>query len=176
MIGIVALSAAQGTGKTELASALANHLDVPHASVSAYITSVLQTEGIAPSPQLLRERGEQLALDPADLVGAVLGYANWASGNGLVFDSIRHQEVLTALAVWVAPQPVLHVALVVSEDEREARLRARNREPYDPRLANHSTEIQVPELVSAADLLLDGTGSIDQMASSVLEALSELRR
>jgi len=174
--GIVALSAAQGTGKTELATALATRLDGPHASVSAYITSVLQLEGHDPSPQLLRERGEQLAHDPTDLVSRVLSNCDWTSGSGLVFDSIRHQEVLAALAAWVAPQPVLHVALLVSEEERVARLRARNREPYDPGLTNHSTEVQVPELVSAADLVLDGTGSIDQMVSTVLETLAELRR
>lgn len=176
MTGVVALSAAQGTGKTELATALAPRLDGPHVSVSAYITSVLQLEGHDPSPQLLRERGEQLANDPADLVSRVLNYCDWTSGSGLVFDSIRHQEVLAALTACVAPQPVLHVALVVSEEERAARLRARNREPYDPGLTNHSTEVQVPELVSAADLVLDGTGPIDQMVSTVLETLAELRR
>ena len=176
MTGIVALSAAQGTGKTELATALGTRLDGPHASVSAYITSLLQLEGHDPSPHLLRERGEQLARDPIDLVGRVLRSCNWTSGSGLVFDSVRHQEVLAALAARVAPQPVLHVALVVPEEERVTRLRARNREPYDPGLANHSTEVQVPELVSAADLVLDGTGPTNQMVSTVLETLAELRR
>ena len=87
MTGIVALSAAQGTGKTELAIALATRLDGPHASVSAYITSVLQLEGHAPSPQLLRERGEQLAHDPNDLVSRVLSNCDWTTGLGTPYGS-----------------------------------------------------------------------------------------
>jgi hypothetical protein len=174
--GVVALSAAQGTGKTELATVLATRLHGPHASVSAYISFVLSLEGLNPSPQLLRERGAQLVQDPSALVRRVLDHYKWERGTGLVFDSIRHDEVLTVLRAWVRPQPLLHVALAVSEEEREARLRARSREPYDPSLASHSTEVQVPDLVSAADLVLDGTSPVDQLASEVLDSLAEVRR
>lgn len=174
--GVVALSAAQGTGKTQLAVALARQAGCRHASVSAVISASLLLEGSDPSPQLLRERGEHLARHPGELVRLVLAQYEWTPGAPLIFDSIRHAEVLTALRDEVAPQPVLHVGLRVPEDIREGRLRSRNREPFDPSLGEHSTEVQVPALALAADVILDGTRSVDQMVSDVLAALAAMRR
>lgn len=173
---VVALSAAQGTGKTELGVELARELGCRHASVSALLSTSLLLEGREPSPQLLRERGEQLARHPGELIRLVLAQYEWAPGAPLIFDSIRHAEVLTALRDEVAPQPVLHVGLRVPEGVREARLRSRNREPFDPSLREHSTEVQVPALALTADVILDGTRSVDQMVSDVLAALVAMRR
>jgi hypothetical protein len=173
---VVALSAAQGTGKTQLSVELARQLDCPHASVSAAISACLLLEGYEPSPRLLRERGAQWARYPSELVRVVLAQHKWMPGAPLVFDSIRHAEVLTALRDKVAPQPVLHVGLRVPEDVREARFRERNREPFDPSLGEHSTEVQVPELVMSADIVVDGTSDVGQMASEVLAALVAMRR
>lgn len=168
---VVALTAAQGTGKTELARALADQIVGLHASVSAYLRVELAREGANPSPNLLRERGQALANDPADLVDRVLRHYGWERDTPLIFDAIRHREVLVALRGAVRPLAVLHVGLVVPEPIREARLEARIREPHDARLTMHSTEEQVPNLVQAADLVLDGTQQVGQLASGVLAEL-----
>ena len=168
---LIALSAAQGTGKTELARGLATRLGGVHAAVSAYLSAALAAAGLEPTPQLLREHGEILANDPANLVHCVLNHYRWSGDAPLVFDSIRHEQVLDALRDAVQPTPVLHVALVVPEHERQVRLLVRNREPLDPSLATHSTEVQVPTLVQTADLILDATSPVDQMVSEVVEAM-----
>lgn len=171
---VVALSGAKGTGKTELAAKLAVRLGCPHASVSSYISATLIATGAEePCPQLLRQSGELLARNPDAMVRLVLAHYNWIPETALVFDAVRHSEVLSALRREVAPQSVLHVGLRIPEHVRESRLRSRNREPFDAGLDRHSTEAQVPALVSASDLILDGTQTQDQLVSDICR---ELRR
>ena len=172
MTGVVALSAAQGTGKTELARALASELHGIHASVSSYLSMVLTEDGLEPTPHLLREHGQALARDPVELVRRVLSHYGWRRDVSLVFDSIRHHDVLVALRDAVSPLPVLHVALEIPETERQARLIVRNREPFDPKLSSHSTEVQVPMLLRTADLVLDGTQGIDQLSADVIDSIT----
>ena len=168
---VIALSAAQGTGKTALADELAIRLGGAHASVSEYLMSRLGEGGQTPTPALLRQLGESLAEDPSALVQECLAHCGWIRGTSLVFDSIRHTEVLDALRVEVDPQVVTHVGLEVPPGIRLSRLRARGREPVDQMHEAHSTERQVPALVAGSDLLLDGTAPVDQLASEVLAAV-----
>lgn len=168
---VLALSAAQGTGKTALASQLAGLLGGTHASVSGYLTSRLLRDGRLPSPELLRLEGAVVAEDPAALVRECLAHCGWTRGTSLVFDSIRHRDVLVALRREVAPQEVIHVGLRVPETVRLTRLRSRGREPLASQHEAHSTEIQVPTLVTTADAILDATAPVDQMVSEVLAAV-----
>lgn len=173
---VIALSAAQGTGKSELAAAMADRLKCPHASVSSYIAHRLVAEGLEATPSALRSRGEEFAAQPNELVVRVLGHFGWRRGDGLVFDSVRHAHVLDILREQVAPQEVLHVGLSVPEDVRRTRLLERRREPIDPSNDHHSTEIEVSGLVADAQLQLDGTAEVAELISAVLDELERRRR
>lgn len=119
----------------------------------------------------MRLAGERAAADPDFLVGAVLSYAGWTPADPLVFDAVRHHDMLEALREAVEPTPVLHVALTLSDRERRRRLTARG-DLVDVLLGDrHSTEEQVSDLIDSAHLRLDGPHPVKLLLAEITAAL-----
>jgi dephospho-CoA kinase len=175
MTASVALTAERGTGKTTLGAAAAVALDAAHVRVSSWLAHRLAEVGHTPTAGALREAGELAAADPRALVADVLAHHDWRPGRAFVFDAVRHEEVLTALREHVAPQPVLHVALVLHPRSLANRLADRGDADEVSAGAGHSTEAQVPSLVAAADLVLDATLGVDVLVEQLRRACQALR-
>jgi hypothetical protein len=165
----IALTAERGTGKTTLAIAAAERLGARHISVSGWLTAHLEACGIASTSDALRAAGEEAASDPARLVEQSLRYSGWRPGESVVFDAIRHKDVLVALRAIVAPNPVFHVAVVLGENARVARLVRRGDVAAVEFGRGHSTEIEIPALVRAADFVLDGGLTVDELILRIAE-------
>lgn len=175
MTVVVALSAERGTGKTTLAVAAAAALKATHARVSNWLAHQLAEQGCEPTADALRQAGALAAADPRTLVAAVLAYNGWRPGRAVIFDAVRHTEVLAALRGHVAPQPVLHVALTLDPGRLAGRLVGRG-DAADVRASTgHSTEAQVPSLVTAADLTLDAALSVNDLVDRLRRSCQALR-
>lgn len=172
---VVALSAERGAGKTTLAAPAAAALGAVHARVSGWLAHGLVEQGLDPTPEALRAAGEQAAADPSGLVRQVLAHHGWRSGTPLVFDAVRHREVLIALREQAAPQPVLHVALVLDPAQLACRLAGRGDAAGVAGGAGHSTELQVPALVGGADLVLDAALPVGELVRRLKTGVQALR-
>lgn len=172
---VVALSAERGVGKTTLAAPAAAALGAVHARVSGWLAHRLTEQGIDPTPEALRAAGEQAAADPPRLVQQVLAHYGWRSGTPLVFDAVRHSEVLIALREQAAPQPVLLVALVLDPAQLASRLTGRGDAADVAGGAGHSTERQVPALVDGADLTLDAALPVGELVRRLEASVQALR-
>lgn len=168
----VALSAERGTGKSTLASVATRALGLRYVSVSGWLAHVLQQRGVTAGPDELRAAGEAAALDPARLVADCLRHACWAPGEPVLFDAVRHVEVLAALRETLARGRVLHVGLTLPPSERLARLSGRGDAPTAVSGVRHSTERQVPDLLLLADALLDASHPV----ATLVQDLTELVR
>lgn len=172
---IVALSAERGAGKTTLAAAIAADLSAVHARVSGWLASRIEEQGRVPTADALREAGEHAAANPASLVEEVLAFYRWQPGRGLIFDAVRHSGVLDALRKYVAPQPVLHVALTLDREAIEGRLARRGDTAQVEAGRSHSTEAQVPSLIAAGDVVLDAASKVDVLVDRVRRSCQALR-
>lgn len=172
---LIALTAERGAGKTTFATAVARTLGARHMSVSRWLRDVLIEQGLEPSPGRLRSAGEQAARAPDVLVEDVLAHFGWTPGELAVFDAVRHYEVLRALRQRVRPERVLLVALAVTPEEVDRRLSARGDAADVAAGQDHSTERQVPSLMSSADLILDGATPLPLLIRTLDGVIQSLR-
>lgn len=162
-----ALTAERGAGKSTLAAEAARVLGARHVSVSGWLRATLVAAGEADGPDELRAVGARAAADPGRLVQDALSHAGWSPGEAVLFDAVRHVEVLTALRTAVAPDAVVHVALALPNSARLRRLTGRGDAHAALGGAEHSTEAQVSALIHAADHVLDAQRSVTELVNDL---------
>jgi dephospho-CoA kinase len=174
---VVCLSGGIGSGKTEVSRQLAERLACARASFGDYVRAVARSRGVEETRERLQALGEELVTENLrSFCVAALELAGWQRGSVLVVDGIRHLEALEMMRALVAPVPVILVHLGTPDDVRAARLSA-SRAHDAARLSvldQHSTEVQVKDrLRECADVVLDGTLSVDALVASILERLAD---
>lgn len=159
---VIALSGRKGSGKSSLATALADSFGWIRASFGDYVRTVAASQGLSNDVQVLQQLGEFLILSRGHegFCRDMLASTTWTPGQSLVVDGVRHVDIRTALRDAISPMRFVHVHVQVREEEREARMRLRVEGITSEQLAElerHSTEIDVPSLLAAlADLIVDG--------------------
>jgi dephospho-CoA kinase len=170
----IGLVAPPGSGKTTLSAELAVALGWPRVGFGDYVRSVAQEKGLPASRDALQQLGAALIAAGWDgFVQAVLRQARRAEDQGLVIDGIRHHMAISTLRTAVTPLNLCIVYLDASDGTRLERLTARGVADSAElaRLDSHSTEREVLELRSIADIHVVSEGSISEVLDAILRRL-----
>jgi dephospho-CoA kinase len=169
---VLGLSGPSGTGKTTVAKAIARTLGWPLASFGDYVRTVARTQGLDDSSRdVLEGLGELLVEEDVErFCRSVLTHFKWKSGEPLVIEGIRHQQVAETLRKLAAPMDFRIVYLEVDDETRRLRLRQRGtREEEVARMHEHPTERLVKEQIpQIADLTLPATKPVDELVKEIV--------
>lgn len=162
-----------GSGKTTLASAVAERFSVTTASFGRFVRHAAKERGISEEREMLQALGEKLIAELGwpTFCGAVLDESGWKPGSTLVIDGIRHVAAFEAVRDLVAPMPASLIFVAVPRELRQTRVDERIGEQTDLAKAElHSTEAQVREVLRGkADLIVDGTRDLFALVEQVYE-------
>ena len=170
---VVAVAGSPAAGKTTLARGLAEERSAAVVGFGALVRAEARRRGLSPGRRALQDLGEELLgeLGPAGLVAAALSEAQPTTGAPLVFDGVRHQEVLDELRARYGAQLII-VFLDPPRSARRARFAAQLGSEEAARSAEaHPSEAQVAALRGEADLVL-GHARPEAVLERVLESLS----
>jgi transcriptional regulator with XRE-family HTH domain/dephospho-CoA kinase len=174
---VLGLSGRSGSGKTEVSKAIAHDLGWNRASFGDYVRSFARSQGLDPSDILvLQDLGEKLVRQGAEqFCQSVLTHFNWKSGEPLVIDGVRHEEIAIALSRLVAPLDFRLVHLDVDDETRTGRLLRRGtQESYVNVIEHHPTETQtITTLPGRADLRLGTTRPLDEVVHQIVTWVHE---
>jgi len=166
----IAVAGPRGAGKSAVARELAAETGAFHAKVSSWLRDVLATEGRPATADNLRALGEKVANDPAVLVDQVLEHVGWTLGAPVIFDAIRHVEVLEALRRRLSPHPLLFVFMELEQEQRRERLEARGDATDVLASEHHSTESQIDVLRELADVRLSTGAPLPLLTAQLRQA------
>ncbi len=173
---VLAIAGRIASGKSTVSERIAREWSWSRASFGDYVREVAESRGLDHSRRTLQEIGvELIGQGWESFCKAVLEHGNWEPGTSVVVDGIRHLEAVETIRRLVAPAPVFLLFLAVGEETRLLRLRRRSPEmsdePCDPE--SHPTEVQVTSgLSSAAELVLDGEKSLDELVQKIVTFLA----
>ncbi len=174
---VIGLSGKLGSGKSSLASILADRSGWRRAAFGDYLRHLASQRRTGMDRASLQQLGdEQIALGWDQFCSNVLAYFNWKPGQGLVVEGIRHIAAVDTLSSLIAPQRFFLVYLALEETLRRNRLIQRDGvDALFPSLEGHSSEAQVTEaLPRAAALILDASQSLEELAEEVWESLETM--
>jgi dephospho-CoA kinase len=173
----IGLVAPPGSGKTTLSAELAATLGWPRVSFGDYVRSVADEKGLPPSREALQDLGAALiAAGWDEFVRAVLGQARRGEDQGIVIDGIRHHMAIATLRTAVAPLRLCIVYLDASDVTRLGRLTERGVADSSElaRIDSHSTELEVHELGSIADIRVVSEGQVSDTRDAILQQVERL--
>ena len=139
--------------------------------------SVAQQRGLDSTDRtILQDLGEELIGDGwIPFVAAVLRQAQYSSGP-IVIEGIRHLSAIEALRTELAPTPLFVVAVDISDEVRERRLRRRGGlKGGDMKSADsHSNESEVDDVIRTADLVVPEHLTVDEACEAVMNLIRSL--
>ena len=153
----VAIAGRIGSGKTTLASILADRLQCPVASFGIYVRFVALQRGLDPADRaVLQDLGEELIGEGwHSFCRSVLDHGGYVSG-AVVVDGIRHVAAITTIRELVAPTPCRLVAVRAQDAVRTERLRLRGVTPGAAQAADaHVGESEVHQVIDDAEFVVD---------------------
>jgi dephospho-CoA kinase len=168
----VAVAGRIGSGKTTLASVLADRMECPRASFGDYVRFVAAERGLDCSDRtVLQDLGEELiGKGWNSFCRSVLDHARYEAGP-VVIDGVRHISAIATIRELVAPTPCRLVAVRVPEKIRAARLHVRGVSYEVARASDgHPGESEVRRVIESADFIVEGEEP-DRAADAVLSWL-----
>jgi dephospho-CoA kinase len=171
---VLAVSGRIGSGKTTVASGVANALGWKRASFGEFVRAVARSQGLDDRREVLQEVGARLVeKGTADFCRSLLAHFHWESGEPLVVDGVRHREILESLRALVSPLQVRLVYVDVDDEARQRRLTQLGELTTSGQLGeldSHSTEREVTqELAAAAAFRVSGTRPVDEIVRDIVE-------
>lgn len=173
---VVALSGGVASGKSSVATRIAERLDWPCASFGEYVRRIARNRGLQESRDVLQEIGaETIAGDLRAFCIAVMGQTTWTGSGSLVLDGVRHIEIVPIIREVIAPMELFMIYVDTPRELRFSRLQKRGLKEGKAfeQVEAHSTELQVPSLEKLADLRIDGTRNIEDLTSEVIAWLGK---
>lgn len=174
---VLGLSGRSGSGKSEVAKAIATNLGWHRASFGDYVRSFARSKGLDESNvRVLQDLGQALVRQGAEqFCQSMLAHFHWKSGEPLVIDGVRHEEVALALRRLVAPLDFRMIYLDVDDETRTTRLRKRGTEEEDVEgIEHHPTEQETKTtLPDLADLRLAGTKPLEEVVKQIVTWVHE---
>ena len=171
---LVCIGGSAGTGKTALASALADYFGVKRASFSDVLRDDARNLGVLPTRANLQDLGiARIEAGWSPFVEAVTGRVGWPSPCPAVIEGVRHPDAIRECRRQAGGLPVLFVFLDATEEVRDGRIGANGRGRDDPARATidvHEVEQGIAELRGLADLVL-GDGSTQEWLQKVIHAV-----
>ena len=175
---ILCFAGASGSGKSTLGREIGLVLAWPVASFGEHVRAVTKHRGLSEDRHTLQDIGQELIDNGWEaFCAAVLADAGWKDGLSVVVDGVRHKEALQTLKKLAPDSTVLLVFIDVSASQRAERLitRDRTRQAELAQLDQHPVEDQVNStLASTADLVIDGSRPLQELARELLDWLDNL--
>ena len=175
---VLCFSGGIASGKTTVASAVAERFGLGSASFGRFVRSTAKARGVPEERERLQALGESLIeqMGWQGFCRAVLDAASWKPGSSLVIDGIRHVDAVETIRVLVAPVPTKLIFVDVPQEVRQARAEDRPGDVTDLARADaHSTEKDVHHVLKArADLVLDGKREPTSLLEDVGRAFGSL--
>jgi len=175
---LIIVAGRTASGKSTIAKAAAELAGGRHDSFGGFVRERATAEGLdAADRRTLQDLGQSLVeAGPDDFVDQFLTYADYTPGSVLIVDGLRHASVLHALRRSAEKQGdgVRLVYVDVDEQTRLQRLRGRGLDDA----AIQSVEVHPSErdvlqrLRGEADLVIDGAGSLAEVAALVRRELA----
>lgn len=104
--------------------------------------------------------------NPTKFCRDVLNQFSWQPGDPLVIEGIRHIEILNTLNRILAPQHVELIYIELSDNELKKR-RSFSISTYAQGIDNHSTENEYDLLRGNANLVIDGSESVEKIYGKI---------
>lgn len=171
---VIGLSGQLGSGKSSLASILAERSSWQRAAFGDYLRHLANQRGLETDRVSLQQLGEeQIALGWDAFCSAVLNHFEWRPGRGLVVDGIRHVDAVRTLNRLMYPQRLFLVHLAIDEEIRHGRLALRDgTQAFLMSVEEHTTEADVKDaLPRAADMVVDAARPVELLADEVLDVV-----
>lgn len=177
---VVGLSGRVGSGKSSLAACLAERSGWLRAAFGDYVRELARIRGLRHEDrQILQAVGlAEIAKGWRPFCSAVLNHAGWEPGTPLIVEGIRHREAAETIRGITRPDKSFLVYLAAEDDLIAARLKVRGKDVGSlGEIEGHATESQTrDELPRIADLVLDASRPLEELAQTVLDVLARVRR
>jgi dephospho-CoA kinase len=177
---VVGLSGRVGSGKSSLAACQAERSGWLRAAFGDYVRELARLRGLRHEDrQVLQAIGlAEIAKGWGPFCSAVLSHAGWEPGTSLIVEGIRHREAAETIREITHPDKFLLVYLAAEDDLIAARLKIRGKDVGSlGEIEVHATESQTrDELPRVADLVLDASRPLEELARTVLDLLARIRR
>lgn len=173
---ILTFSGPIGSGKSTLSMGVAQSLGWKYASFGDYVRELASQRGVGKSREALQHLGASLIEEEGwdNFCRSVLAQVDWAAGQHVVLDGIRHVEALDSLREITKPSELFLVSIALSELELEARQSRGEVFENLRQIGSHSTEEQVNSLLpQRADLLVDGRRRVEDLVNEVVQWVQE---
>jgi len=163
-----------GSGKTTIGKELANTLSYSHCSFSDFLKKELAKAKIEATRENLQKIGVDYINNKIDYFAEqVLKDCNYCETKSVVIDGLRHMQMLNVMQNTIGSGNVLLIYVDADEPELLARVMARDglcgievlRQSEDLTEKNHE------ELKAAADLVISGVGSLQEIVSRITSYL-----
>jgi dephospho-CoA kinase len=177
-MGSIALgfSGSIASGKSTLSEAVAAALGCNRVSFGLHMRAEAARRGLPDDRSTLQKIGEELVDHNAEaLCAAVLAQADWAPGDSIVIDGVRHIAVSDCLKQLVSPSDFQLVHISADRSTRMLRIADRGvRSVNIDALDAHSTEIQVHNAIpNTAALRLSGAQPLASAIEAILKWVEE---
>lgn len=169
---ILAFSGRIGSGKTSVSKRIARDLDYRYASFSSYLHKLARSGGLAtPSRRDLQRIAEaEIEKGWEQFCLGLLRDASWQSGESIVLDGVRHILAVQTLKRIGGTDRFALVWIEIPDGDLAGRLQKKGIASLDElrMIERHPAEGDVERgLKETADLIVDGSRSLDEIASSV---------
>lgn len=161
------------SGKSTLATAVADRLDMPCVSFGDAVRAEAARRGLPAHRATLQGLGDELIAAGWDaFVDTVVRQAHWDGMEPLVVDGVRHVEAVRALERRCAPHPVVVVFIEAAPDQRAQRLARRGVGDQDIAADSHPNEADLPAVRDRADVVIDNGAELHDALEATLAALA----
>lgn len=168
---VVCFSGRMTSGKSSVSNILSEVLDWRRVGFSDHLRERLVSENVEPTREALQDLGQRLVTEqPDEFCRAVLAMGQFAPGDNLLVDGIRHRDIYDRIARLVAPSRTILIYLAVSDDDIRARGNARDHDGTALlRADQHPVEAELKDtLPASADLVVDARQSLQEVLTMTI--------
>lgn len=173
------------SGKSTLSKSVAQQLGCKRVSFGDYVRKVARERGLDDlSVPVLQVIGQDMVRNHLEqFCRNILEEADWAHGQSLVLDGLRHVEVAEKLRGFVAPTRLVIICIDANRLLREKRLLERAQESPNAdktsldRLDGHAMEEQSSTILrESADLVVEGGREITYLVQQIMDWIAILEK
>ena len=166
-----------GSGKSTASKFVAREFGFQLVSFSDFVRNRLVQEGRQVTRDSMQHTGDSLyrSMGAAGLVGGTLAHFGAGVHGSVVFDGVRHSDVLTAIKQSAAMSFTIYLDASRAERFRRWQERQGQSLPIDDfdRIDGHPVESGIPDLAKQCDLIIDASAPINAMREKLA---NEIRR